>query len=214
MQTLCNQVGIDTSNASLGDKRRSRSILCRDISKGLEPIEIPVVNEVDSCPAPIDNFIYVTSHISGTISEVKLNPDYVTRCSCTDNCSDPRSCECAMITAGFAYDTRGNYSADKPGGVYECNMFCRCHSDLCSNRTVGRGIRLPLEVFRCPEPGKGWGLRCKVDIPIGTFVSDYIGEVLREAESEVRGLARGDEYLFGRKALRRTSSCFLKPFYV
>lgn len=53
-----------------------------------------------------------------------------------------------------------------------------------------------LQVFRCPEPNKGWGLRCMERIPAGTFVACYLGEVLRESDGDTRGMEHGDSYLF------------------
>lgn len=35
------------------------------------------------------------------------------------------------------------------------------------------------QVFRCVEPGKGWGVRCVDPIPAGSFICDYVGEVRR-----------------------------------
>jgi len=61
---------------------------------------------------------------------------------------------------------------------------------------VGRGLQLRLEVFRCEEKEKGWGVRCIDPIPAGTYVTDYIGEILAGEEAEGRGVKRGDEYLF------------------
>ena len=88
---------------------------------------------------------------------------------------------------------------------------------------IGNGPQLPLEVFRCKDPRKGWGLRCKDDIypgnkktasrivysgsearsnllafvaflilircDAGTYVADYIGEVMQESLVETRGMS-------------------------
>ena len=57
-------------------------------------------------------------------------------------------------------------------------------------------VRLPpLEVFRCTPVEKGWGVRATEDIPAGTYITEYIGELLGESEAEARGIAHGDEYL-------------------
>ena len=49
------------------------------------------------------------------------------------------------------------------------------------NRVVARGVRLPLEVFKTEH--KGWGVRCVVDIPVGSFVCDYAGLILTDSEA-------------------------------
>lgn len=42
---------------------------------------------------------------------------------------------------------------------------------------------------------KGWGVRCEVDLPIGTFVCCYVGRVCTNSEAnDFRGR---DEYIFG-----------------
>lgn len=53
-----------------------------------------------------------------------------------------------------------------------------------------------VQVFRCQEPDKGWGLRCLDPIPAGAFIACYLGEVLTEKDAEERGKEFGDEYLF------------------
>jgi hypothetical protein len=189
-----------------GPKQKRRVIICPDISNGRESIPIPVMNEVDNHPAPVSEFNYIVQNVLGTgVNVVRGNPNFMTCCSCTDNCSDPKVCECALSMAGFAYDRDNLYFADKPGGIYECNYMCSCHKDLCRNRLVGNGPNIPLQVFRCKEVGKGWGVRCAVDIPIGTFIADYLGEVLSEVDAEMR--VEADEYLFGMDAFARSHAC-------
>ena len=72
---------------------------------------------------------------------------------------------------------------------------------------VGRGPHLKLQLVRCSDPSKGWGVRCLTDIPAGTYVADYIGEVIPESLAESRGLIRGDEYLFQLDTWGRSRSC-------
>lgn len=60
------------------------------------------------------------------------------------------------------------------------------------NRVSQHGIKLPLEIFKTKN--KGWGVRCRNPIPIGTFVCEYCGELIDEEEAE-RRVGR-DNYLF------------------
>ncbi|CAN0536139.1 unnamed protein product, partial [Ectocarpus sp. 8 AP-2014] len=55
----------------------------------------------------------------------------------------------------------------------------------------------PPQVFRCAEPGKGWGLRCVEPIPAGSFVACYLGEVLTDRSVDDRGRQTHDDYVFG-----------------
>ena len=86
---------------------------------------------------------------------------------------------------GFPYD--GNrLITDKDYGLYVCNQFCSCHVSRCNNRLVGNGPTLKLEVFRCKDTRKGWGVRCREDIKKGTFVADYIGEVMYDYLAKIK----------------------------
>ncbi|XP_031112413.1 probable inactive histone-lysine N-methyltransferase SUVR2 isoform X1 [Ipomoea triloba] len=64
--------------------------------------------------------------------------------------------------------------------IKECWWKCGCNKQ-CGNRVVQRGISRKLQVFMTSE-GKGWGLRTLEDLPRGTFVCEYVGEVLTNAE--------------------------------
>lgn len=51
---------------------------------------------------------------------------------------------------------------------------------------------MPLEVFM--TNGKGWGVRCRESIPVGAFVTTYVGQLVTDAMAEARkGI---DHYLF------------------
>lgn len=186
-------------------KKNNGAIICTDISRGREKFEIPVYNEVDNSPAPLD-FIYVTKPVSGGV-KMTNNPNFLSCCSCTDNCRNPKTCECALLMDGFAYNHEKVLVSEKPSGIYECNQRCSCHVSRCRNRLVGLGPTLPLQVFRCSDRGKGWGLRCAVDIPPNTYVADYIGEVMLEHDAEKRGLSKTDEYLFTLDRWGRSQAC-------
>ena len=181
------------------------NIICPDVSRGRERFPIAVFNDVDSEPAPLD-FTYVTRHIAGEGVTISNNPSFISCCSCTDNCKDASKCECARLMGGFAYDEKGTYLTEKPGGIYECNQRCSCHFMRCKNRVVGKGPHLKLEVFRC-SASKGWGVRCLTAIPAGTYVADYLGEIMLESLADSRGLSGSDEYFFGMDAWGRSQAC-------
>ncbi|XP_047335682.1 histone-lysine N-methyltransferase SUVR4-like [Impatiens glandulifera] len=75
--------------------------------------------------------------------------------------------------------------------IKECWWKCGCNKQ-CGNRVVQRGININLQVFMTPEVGKGWGLRTLQDLPKGTFVCEYVGEILTNAELYERVLAKKD----------------------
>ncbi|KAJ0249743.1 Histone-lysine N-methyltransferase SUVR4 [Hirschfeldia incana] len=75
--------------------------------------------------------------------------------------------------------------------VKECWRKCGCDM-LCGNRVVQRGIRCQLQVYFTSE-GKGWGVRPLQDLPKGTFVYEYIGEILTNTELYERNLRSSSE---------------------
>ncbi|XP_058094811.1 probable inactive histone-lysine N-methyltransferase SUVR2 isoform X2 [Magnolia sinica] len=70
--------------------------------------------------------------------------------------------------------------------IKECWSKCGCNKQ-CGNRVVQRGISCNLQVFLTSE-GKGWGLRTLEELPKGTFVCEYVGEVLTNSELYERNI--------------------------
>ncbi|ESQ36243.1 hypothetical protein EUTSA_v10008536mg [Eutrema salsugineum] len=75
----------------------------------------------------------------------------------------------------------------KRRGIKECWTKCGCGKSKCGNRVVQGGIHKRLEVFFTPN-GKGWGLRTLERLPQGSFVCEYIGEILTIPELYQRSL--------------------------
>uniref|UniRef100_A0A0D3ILG4 SET domain-containing protein n=1 Tax=Emiliania huxleyi (strain CCMP1516) TaxID=280463 RepID=A0A0D3ILG4_EMIH1 len=76
--------------------------------------------------------------------------------------------------------------------MFECNSTSGC-DESCFNRVVGRGISLPLQVFK--TVGRGWGVRSRNPIRAGTFVCEYTGVMLRDEDAEAAGLEVGSSEL-------------------
>ncbi|CAF0990202.1 unnamed protein product [Rotaria sordida] len=77
-------------------------------------------------------------------------------------------------------------------GVYECNSKCSCHREHCSNRLVQQGLFVHLQMFK--DKLKGWGLRALHDLPRGTFICQYIGELLTSDQGHERAQSIDDKY--------------------
>lgn len=63
--------------------------------------------------------------------------------------------------------------------IKECWRKCGC-TMACGNRVVQRGPTCRLEVFA--TKGKGWAIRTLEYLPKGSFVCEYIGEILTNTE--------------------------------
>ncbi|KAM4128182.1 hypothetical protein ACJW30_02G147400 [Castanea mollissima] len=167
-------------------KFKIREGLCvDDISQGKELIPICAVNTIDyEKPPP---FKYITSMIYPNWCR-PLPPK---GCDCTNGCSDSEKCLCAVKNGGeIPYNRNGAIVEAKPL-VYECGPSCKCSSS-CHNRVCQHGIKFQLEIFKTKS--RGWGVRSLNSIPSGSFICEYIGELLEEKEADQR--TGNDEYLF------------------
>jgi len=97
----------------------------------------------------------------------------------------------------FPYSKYGKLRITTGVPIYECNKRCQCSKD-CSNRVVQKGRKVKLCIYRT-ENGCGWGVKTLENIKKGTFVVEYVGEVISNEEAEERGRkydAEGRTYLF------------------
>ncbi|XP_066993596.2 histone-lysine N-methyltransferase SUV39H2 [Anabrus simplex] len=155
---------------------------------------ITVENMVD-LEGPPPSFNYVNDYIPGR--GVTIPEDPPIGCSCKT--CDGRSKGCCSKQSGsqFAYSANRLLKVPVGSPIYECNKRCQCGPD-CINRVVQRGRKVKLSVFRTAT-GCGWGVKALEEIKKGTFVCEYVGEVIHNDEAESRGKsydADGRTYLF------------------
>ncbi|XP_015910909.1 histone-lysine N-methyltransferase EHMT2 [Parasteatoda tepidariorum] len=174
-------------------QHRSEKILSKDISRGKEQIAIPCVNEVDDEGPPLD-FLYVTENCETTPLNIDRTITSLQSCSCEDDCSSS-NCVCSSISYQCWYDKDGlllpNFNLVDPPMLFECNRACSCWALSCRNRVVQNGITCRLQLIR--TRGKGWGVRTLKDIPKGTFICEYVGEMISDSAADKRA---DDSYLF------------------
>jgi ankyrin repeat protein len=93
--------------------------------------------------------------------------------------------------------------------LVECSDLCGCPPS-CSNRVSERGVLVNMQIYKTPN--KGWAARAMEDIPQGTFISEYVGELISEEEAQKRMREEYDvagiHYLFA----IRDSKYVLDPF--
>lgn len=173
-----------------------------DISEGLEFKPITCVNNIN-CMTP-----YKLSYLISRepMSDVRLNVDgnFLCGCDCTDNCLDKLKCACWKMTRDAQHVLPNLYNNENIGynyrrlsegvvtGIYECNKLCKC-SNSCLNRVVQHPITHRLQLYMTKK--KGWGVRSLDDIPKGSFICSYIGQLLTEAKANHEGKILGDQYL-------------------
>uniref|UniRef100_F6ZDI3 [histone H3]-lysine(9) N-methyltransferase n=2 Tax=Equus TaxID=9789 RepID=F6ZDI3_HORSE len=164
----------------------------RDIARGYERIPIPCVNAIDDEPCP-SNYKYVSQNCVTSPMNIDRNITHLQYCVCIDDCSSS-NCMCGQLSMRCWYDKDGRllpeFNMAEPPLLFECNHACSCWRN-CRNRVVQNGLRARLQLYRTQN--MGWGVRSLQDIPLGTFVCEYVGELISDSEADVR---EEDSYLF------------------
>ncbi|XP_034752396.1 histone-lysine N-methyltransferase EHMT1 isoform X2 [Etheostoma cragini] len=197
----------DAKNARLS--RAEEKVLHSDIALGQERVPLPCVNSVDSEPYP-DNYKYIPENCVTSPMNIDRNITHLQYCVCKEDCSTS-ICMCGQLSLRCWYNKSGRllpeFCREEPPLIFECNHACSCWR-TCKNRVVQNGLRTRLQLFRTRK--KGWGVRAVQDIPQGTFVCEYVGEIISEAEAEMR---QNDTYLFSLDDKPRDLYCIDARFY-
>ncbi|CAG9797715.1 unnamed protein product [Chironomus riparius] len=175
-----------------------------DITDGKEGMKVNCINAFDNqSPPPL---IYSASRIPMNGVNINTDPEFMSCCDCTDECVDKSKCACFQLTIrGAKYKNLMEEDEENisylwkrllsvvPTGIYECNSRCKC-SDRCLNKVVQQPVRIKMQLYR--TKARGWGLQCLHDIPKGTFLSIYAGNLYTEKDANAlcQGLDHGDEY--------------------
>ncbi|KAE9614368.1 putative histone-lysine N-methyltransferase transcription factor C2H2 family [Lupinus albus] len=209
---------INSNQLKFGSSQKG-VVLCDDLSFRKESIPIICVvdeeilnsqmqgaNEKDSnLFRPWESFTYITKpmldpSLNLTSESLQLG------CACSVSTCSPERCDHVYLfdsdyddskdifgkpmRGRFPYDENGRIILEEGYLVYECNHMCRCDK-TCPNRILQNGVRVKLEVFKTEK--KGWAVRAGEAIMRGTFVCEYIGEVLDEQEAHNRRKRYGKE---------------------
>ncbi|XP_054001737.1 histone-lysine N-methyltransferase SUV39H2 [Hylaeus anthracinus] len=162
------------------------------ITKG-KPL-IRVENEVDLEEAPQD-FYYIDEYLPG--AGVIIPDDPPIGCECKTLCNSKAKCCFTQYGRFCPYTTTSKIRVPPGTPIYECNKRCTCNMN-CVNRVVQRGTEMQLCIFRTTN-GRGWGVKTLQAIKRGSFVTQYVGEVITNEEADKRGKeydAAGRTYLF------------------
>lgn len=178
---------------------------------------ISIKNDIDRTPPP-SHFTYITEAIYSP-EVVKPDPSFLVGCSCyimdekgskdlekgghdhgTDDedigcCSSLMDCQC--ISQNFdgcsAYDDCG-LLLPNTSVIYECNKKCCCSifNQPCKNRVIQLGRQASLTIVRLPDQ-RGWGVIANHDIPRGSFIDLYLGEIISTKEATRRFVSNCNE---------------------
>ncbi|XP_076275512.1 histone-lysine N-methyltransferase G9a isoform X2 [Rhynchophorus ferrugineus] len=191
--------------------KKPKFIISNDISRGREKNPIQCYNDVDEEEEP-RNYHYIKQNcVSSDNVRIDLKVSTVRSCSCEDRCSS-LDCNCAQMSVKCWYDKDGKLLSEfnyyDPPLIFECNDMCGCNAILCRNRVVQKPPNPRFELFRTAS--KGWGVRALTPIAKGTFVCEYVGEILTDTEADHR---EDDSYLFDLDNKETESFCIDAKFY-
>ncbi|BES93469.1 Histone-lysine N-methyltransferase [Nesidiocoris tenuis] len=168
-------------------------ILCNDVSGGREENPIQCVNGVDDDGVPVD-YTYITENCFTSNITIDRRISSLVCCKCEDACNGS-NCMCTKISRGCWYDNTGKllpeFNFEDPPMMFECNPACGCNILTCKNRVVQRGLKTRLQLCKTKE--KSWGVITLKEIPRGTYVCEYVGEIISDLEADTR---KDDSYLF------------------
>ncbi|KAJ8004053.1 hypothetical protein DPEC_G00154800 [Dallia pectoralis] len=146
----------------------------RDLSRGSEP------TPVELCPGEsglrLEEFRYRKERWPHGCF-LSSGPLFIACCDCSDGCGNAETCACARRSPKGKHYSHQRLTEPVLQGLYECGPWCGCDRSRCQNRVVQRGLRVRLQVY--PTGNKGWGVRCRDDLDMGTFVCTYAGVVIR-----------------------------------
>ncbi|KAJ0754235.1 putative [histone H3]-lysine(4) N-trimethyltransferase transcription factor C2H2 family [Helianthus annuus] len=209
---------VNFNNSRLESSEKSGIVLCDDISFGKESVPVACVvdehllgslhnddTQSNACFLPWESFTYVTK--SSLDKSINLGSQSLQLgCGCAHSTCSPKGCDHVYLfdndyedakdingksmKGRFPYDNKGRIILEEGYLVYECNMYCSCNK-YCPNRVLQNGVRVKLEVFK--TEGKGWAVRAGEPIERGTFVCEYIGEVIDKNEANKRRARLGRE---------------------
>lgn len=160
---------------------------------------LTIRNDYDKTLPP-QHFIYINETLYGR-GVSKPDASFLVGCSCyvIDESSGGKSatnagccahgeCECISQNPEGrpVYDQDGLILSDS-SVIYECNKKCCCSifNQPCKNRVIQMGRQVSLTIIRLPDQ-RGWGVIANHDIPKGSFIDLYLGEVISTKEATRR----------------------------
>lgn len=203
------------TSSEFGNCQGKVFVICEDLSFGKEAIPVSCVIDEDLMDPSIyalykegkdlnldtymQNFTYITERLLDPSLGLDTKSSQL-GCTCTQPQCFPESCDHVYLFDNdnddaediygqpmhgrFPYDEKGRIILEEGFLVYECNSMCSCHKE-CPNRVLQKGVQVKIEVYKTKH--KGWAVRAAQAISRGTFICEYLGEVLNDQEANKRG---------------------------
>ena len=149
----------------------------------------------------IPEYIHIDRCVAGPDTSLEVGADSLySGCQCESKCvsGGDGSCHCNMAYDEPSGSFRDEYLLPESPPVFECNSKCTC-SNKCPNRMTQHLPSLDLNVFETER--KGFGVRTAHLLQKGTFVGEYVGEVISTDLATKR-----------LQSLRDTDSCYILQY--
>uniref|UniRef100_A0A915EAE6 SET domain-containing protein n=1 Tax=Ditylenchus dipsaci TaxID=166011 RepID=A0A915EAE6_9BILA len=145
---------------------KSQPLIDKDLSKGKALYPIPVINTVD------DSKVETRFHyIQFNVDDKELTDRALRGCDCVGKCVRG-SCKCIDNSSIYLYpDGRVKHAAQ----LYE--RF---------EKLFSTNVMKKLALARANTPKAGWAVRSRQFIECGTFIAEFVGEILSPKEAEIR----------------------------
>lgn len=169
--------------------------------KKKEDVKVTIENDEDFCAPP--SFEYITKNFLTDELYMIENTGGALGCKCKV-CSKDSDCCPQLKKEQFPYkmEKSGRTTMKLNHGdiIIECGDLCECGSE-CLNRVSQGRKEIPLCLFKTKD--RGWGVRPLANVPKGTFLLEYVGELIGQHEANARPET---SYLFDLNHERRTDN--------
>lgn len=126
-------------------------------------------------------------------------------CSCVGICSKEQNCTCLKYCEAYTKDGKLVEDCEKYvlfdlmidiaifSGILECTDMCRCEN--CWNVVVQKSMKVKIRVVDSGIEKKGFQVNAEEFISKGTFVTEYVGQVLsaREAQNQLASIRENQQ---------------------
>jgi hypothetical protein len=165
-----------------GIQRKKHERFLEQIRKK-EDIQVTIENDEDFDDPP--RFKYITKNILPDEYHEETRQE-IKGCDCSP-CSENSKCCPQLKLEPFPYKLnakgRSVLRLESTETIIECGDSCKCGIG-CINRVSQRQKEIPLCLFKTKN--RGWGVRAGVNIPKGTFILEYVGELIGQKTANAR----------------------------
>ncbi|XP_034232621.1 histone-lysine N-methyltransferase NSD2 isoform X2 [Thrips palmi] len=168
-----------TTNKSNMEKLYQKGVLqANELHKDHKELRKKIQSQVKIAP-PLKPPQYVKIRVNKAVGNVKIvevDTSTISPCECNPNSDHPCSPDSECLNRIL---------------MVECDPNTCPAGEKCENQYFEK--RIYPSLAPCFTDGRGWGLKILEDIPKGTFVIEYVGEVIDDEEYQKRLLKKHEE---------------------